>query len=106
MKTPEIEITYIWNGDNPKIFEFEFILNNQSLNATAIIRETEAYYEEMDEPGVYVRKLCNAFNIDDLTYFNCDNEAITLTETQNAIVRREIAEYIEYITNLNCAEYI
>ncbi|NBV61625.1 MAG: hypothetical protein EBR73_11215 [Rhodobacteraceae bacterium] len=105
MKTPKIEITYIWHNDQ-KDFEFEFILNGEILNANVLISETEAYYEEMDEPGVYIRKFCNAFNIDDLTYFNNDNEPITLTDTQNDVTRHKIAEYIEEITNLLCAEYL
>jgi hypothetical protein len=105
MKTPEIEITYIWHNDQ-KDFEFEFILDGNRLDANVLISETEAYYEQMDEPGVYVRKLCNAFNIDDLTYFNNDNEPITLTDAQNAVTRRKIAEYIAEITNLVCAEHL
>lgn len=105
MKTPEIKIEYIWHN-NERDFEFEFTLDGNILNANVLISETEAYYEEMDEPGVYVRKLCNAFNIDVLTYFNNDNEGITLTKAQNDVTRHKIAEYIEEITNLVCAEYL
>lgn len=105
MKAPEIEITYIWHNDQ-KDYEFEFTLDGNPLIANVLISETEAYYEQMDEPGAYVRKLCNAFNIDDLTYFNNDNETITLTDTQNAVTRRKIAEHIAEITNLVCAEHL
>lgn len=105
MKTPKIEITYIWHNEQ-KDFEFEFTFDGNPLNANVLISETEAYYEQMDEPGVYVRKLCDAFNIDDLTYFNNDNETIALTDTQNAVTRRKIAEHIAEITNLVCAEHL
>jgi hypothetical protein len=80
--------------NNERDWQFYTDLNGQTIFTNVTIEVMSAYGEVMDEPGVYVSIPCEAFQICDLTHENEDCEPVTLTTEQNALIREEIAQYI------------
>jgi hypothetical protein len=92
--------------DNQREWQFYTEINGQTIFTNVTIEVMDAFVEEMDEPGVYVSIPCEAFEICDLTHENENCEPVTLTPEQNALIREEIAQYINDDSEFIYKEYL